>query len=70
MGRRPKPPPPPPPPPAPAPPPTPIASAPIKQAQAKTTVKSPQQVVKMLFGSKKRAKRTLGGFLGLGRGLF
>jgi hypothetical protein len=68
MGRKkPKAPEPPPPPPAPAPPPTPIAARPIKQASAKTQVRSPQQVARMLFKDKKRTRAL---FSGLGKGLF
>jgi hypothetical protein len=70
MGKRPKPPPPPPPPPAPPPPPTPIARRPIKQASAKTKVRSPQQVARSFFGgAKKNSGKKKAMFNGLGSGL-
>jgi hypothetical protein len=70
MGRRPKPPPPPPPPPAPPPPPTPMARRPIKQAEQKTQVRSPQQVVKQMFRTKRGKDAVAKVFAGLGKGLF
>ena len=72
MGRRPKPPPPPPPPPAPAPPPAPVAKTPIRQATAKSEVRTSRGllsgIAQSMYRATSRNRRRSGGNK-LGKGM-